>query len=113
MTDTYTLNKCPMDMQSEMSNGKTCTPIAIDNIQGTSISNNCCTVKTVDSSIKDNYLTSNNIFTSNVQLVAVIAIPVLNNDINTAGSFNQIYFDTSPPLLSNNSLYLTNSILLI
>ncbi len=102
-----------MDMQSEMNNGETCAPVAIDNIHSTSISNNCCTVKTVDSSIKDNYLSSNNSFTSNIQLLAVLATPVINNEIAVFGNFNQIYFDTSPPPLSDNSLYLTNSILLI
>ncbi len=102
-----------MVMQTEMSNGETCTSEAVDNIQGTRITSNCCTVKTVDSPIKDYYLSSNNNFSGNVQLLAVMALPVLNNDLIITDSFNQIYCDTSPPLLSSNSLYLTNSTLLI
>jgi len=100
-------------MQLEMHDNESCNPVAVDNIQGARISNNCCSVKTVDSSIKANYLNSNNNFSGNLQLLVVVTIPVLNNNINITGSINQIYFDTSPPLLSSNSLYLTNSILLI
>ena len=102
-----------MVMQTEMNEGGTCTSDAADNIQGTRISSNCCTVKTVDSPIKDYYLSSNNNFSGNVQLLAVTALPVLHNHLNIIDSFNQNYFDISPPLLSSNSLYLTNSTLLI
>jgi hypothetical protein len=112
MTDTYSLGECPMNMHSEMQNNESCTPVAINDIHGTSISNNCCSVKTVDSSIKDHYLNSNNNANNNIQILAIIAVPG-STFTNTNKDINKIYFDTSPPLLSNNSLYLTNSILLI
>lgn len=103
-----------MNMRSEMPNNESCAPISINDIHETSLSNNCCTVKTIDYSIKDHYLNSNNNLNNNIQILAIITISGLNSIFtDTNKEINKIYFDTSPPLLSNNSLYLTNSILLI
>jgi hypothetical protein len=113
MTDAYSLNKCPMEMQSEMTDNQTCLPETDNNFCYTSITNNCCTVKTFDSSIKDNYISSTNNLTNTIQLLTIIAVPSISNNLNFAGNLNRIYFDSSPPLLSSNSLYLTNSTLLI
>ena len=102
-----------MEMQSEMTDGESCIPVTIDYIHGTSISNNCCSVKIVDPSLKAKYLSSNSNTFNTLQFLAVITVPTLNSQPIITDNCNKIYFDSSPPLLSSNSLYLTNSTLLI
>ncbi len=115
MTNTYSLNKCPMEMQAEMPDGESCTPGSVNHINTISITNNCCSVKIVDPSLKAKFLSSNQNLSTNFTLhfLAVNTIFILLNESNLIEKNDKTFFDSSPPLHSSNSLYITNSTLLI
>ncbi len=114
MTHIYTFGKCAMEMPSENPDAGTCTQVRINDGSNSSFNNDCCTVKTIDSSIKDNYIISNPDTYSNLHVIAVFAVPVLSNIYNSVSNNSiQIYYNSSPPIYSESPLYITNSILLI
>lgn len=114
MTHVYTFDKCAMDMPSQGLDGNSCTPVRINDGSDLSLDNNCCTVKTIDSSIKDNYIVSHPDTYNNLHVIAVIDVPVLSNIYNSVSNNSiQIYFNSSPPIYSESPLYISNSILLI
>jgi len=80
-----------------------------ENIQ----SQNCCSIKVIDSNVKDNYISNISEKVSHTQIITVIVSQNISFDNLLNNDITKNYIDTSPPLLSGNSLYLTNSILLI
>lgn len=69
----------------------------------------CCNDLLVDHSVKETFLTSKNEI--NIPLYQFTIIPV---DFNLSSIYQtNVEADNSPPLLSSNKIYLTNSILLI
>ena len=72
----------------------------------------CCTIKVVIAGVKDSFI-SNKTETQNQSVtiilpVTVTSLPKTEQEIST-----YTFIDTSPPLQQDNSLYLSNSILLI
>ena len=90
-----------------------CCEESIDNKVFFSSSNpDCCETKTIDNSIVDRYLVQKLEIKSDLAVTSLF----LNSDIHNYKSFANKFFgisDTSPPLLQNNHLYITNSSLLI
>lgn len=76
-------------------------------------SEDCCTVKVIDSKVKDNFLFSHLENQNHLQVVSFISVQNTSSELLSSIHANKIYFDTSPPPLSGNPLYLTNSIFLI
>jgi hypothetical protein len=78
-----------------------------------SVKNNCCSTKTVDNSLKIEYLSQQNNTNDNVQtLVVILSVNPFESILQL--SLNKRYFqNVSPPLLTSNNLYLNNSVLLI
>ncbi len=75
-------------------------------------SQDCCTVKVIDSKVKDNYIGITSEKVDHFQFITIIEVKNISNNILSSTRINKIYYDTSPPLTSN-SLYLNNSVLLI
>ena len=71
----------------------------------------CCSTKLVDLSVKDNFVISKSDLISKTQLPVVLCINI-NSDLSKISSA-KFYTDTSPPPISDNHIYLTNSVLLI
>jgi len=71
----------------------------------------CCLVKIVDSSVKDNFIVFKNDLSKETQLPIISTTNICN--FISLNSSKEFYTDTSPPLLSNNHIYLTNSTFLI
>lgn len=73
----------------------------------------CCSYKTVEKSIKDNFISavSGNMVVNAVDNIA----PIVESDIDLSCSHENLFeiSDGSPPGQSDNHIYLTNSILLI
>ena len=80
-----------------------------ENIQ----SQDCCSVKVIDSKVNDNYISNISETVSHPQILTVILTPNISIDKLLNNSIQKNYFDTSPPLHQGNPLYLSNSILLI
>ncbi len=106
MMESVSLEICEMHKQSSC-----CGEESNANVYITSGYDPCCSTKLVDSSVKDNFVISK-IEQTQKNLLPVILI-INQTDIYSFASFNKFYNDTSPPLLTDNHLYLTNSILLI
>jgi hypothetical protein len=90
-----------------------CKNNTIKNFNKLSLKSNCCSTKTVDTSLKDEYLTQKNNGNDNFQTSVVILI---NNPFENIEQFNinkKYFHNFSPPLLTTNNLYLNNSVLLI
>ncbi len=115
MTDTYSLSNCTMDMSSETSMEENSTQSNLSHfVNENFIVADGCMIKIVDLTVKDNiiFLQSNN--NNNIKVVSFLTIPNFTFNIAEQKTFNiKIYFDTSPPPLPGNPLYLTNSIFLI
>lgn len=110
MMKTYSFDKCKMDMTAN------------DSWQDQSVSHDskinlhsedCCTVKVIDSKVKDNFLFNHSESQNHLQVVSFILIQNISSELLSSFHSNKIYFDSSPPLFISNDLYLTNSILLI
>lgn len=72
---------------------------------------NCCEDLIVDTSVKDNYLSSKTELKSSVEITLLLS---LNFDLNiNSVSHNLSIEDRSPPNLSSNKVYLSNSVFLI
>jgi len=70
----------------------------------------CCSTKLIDSSVKDDFVVSKTEITK-IQLPVVLLI---ENNFNSGKTISdKFYTDTSPPLLADNHIYLSNSVLLI
>ena len=113
MADSYSFDKCPMDMNSGMTSSESCSSLSVSDINVPAISNSCCTSKTIDNKVKDNYLTSQNDNSNSLQLVAVINIAAVEGVVINSSNSSKIYVDPSPPPKYGNPLYITNSIFLI
>lgn len=76
-------------------------------------SNDGCMIKVLDLSVKDNlnFIQSNN--DNNVKVISTLSFFNITYRIAEPESVSKIYFDTSPPPVYGNPLYITNSILLI
>ncbi|MDO8550025.1 MAG: hypothetical protein Q7S39_07750 [Ignavibacteria bacterium] len=77
----------------------------------TKANNQCCLTQLIDSSVKDNFVISKTELSGKIQLPLVMFINLTGN--SSILSSNKFYRDTSPPPLTDNHLYLINSILLI
>jgi hypothetical protein len=77
------------------------------------VKNNCCSTKTIDTSLKIEYLSQQNNTNDNIQTLVVI---LTNNPFESILQLRlnkKYYQNVSPPLLTSNNLYLNNSVLLI
>ena len=77
------------------------------------INNNCCSTKTIDTSVKDEYLSQKNGNSDNIQSLVFVLTNNPFESIEQLNSNKKYFQDFSPPLLTNNTLYLSNSVLLI
>ena len=103
-----------MDMGNENSISESCAQGGSIHNQEINLHNqDCCTVKVIDSKVKDNFLFSHIENQKHLQLISLIPIQNATRELLLSFNSNKIYFDTSPPLLSSNNLYLINSILII
>ncbi len=100
-TDNGTMNESGMNNGSIQKNGQ--------NIQ----SQDCCSVKVIDSKVKDNYVPNISEKINHVQFIAVIETKDISGDLYFSNKISTNYFDTSPPKFGGNPLYLTNSVFLI
>lgn len=80
-----------------------------ENIQ----SQDCCSIKVIDSKVKDNYIPNISEKINHVQFVAVVEMKDISGNLYFSNKITTNYFDTSPPKFSGSPLYLTNSIFLI
>ncbi|MDZ7763597.1 MAG: hypothetical protein U5K00_04115 [Melioribacteraceae bacterium] len=72
---------------------------------------NCCEDLIIDNSVKDNFLSSKTEVKSSITLTTLLPV---NYELNTSSiSHNLSIEDRSPPNLSNNKVYLSNSVFLI
>lgn len=72
----------------------------------------CCQIKIVDNNITDNFISSSNDIGTKTpaKIIFISDINIFTPEINLS---NNDYTSGSPPLISDNHIYLTNSILLI
>jgi len=78
-----------------------------------SVKNNCCTTKTIDTSVKAEYLSQQSDISGNShQLIAVITLNPFDS-IEKIIPLKEYFPGISPPLIIGNNLFLTNSVLLI
>lgn len=112
MMETATLQACEMHSKeikkSSCCESETHSSVIADSYFSNAI-DECCTDFLVDHSVKETFLTSKTEI--NLPLYLFTLIPVEFN-LSSNHQINQ-EIDTSPPLLSSNKIYLTNSILLI
>lgn len=72
----------------------------------------CCQIKIVNNNITDNFISSLNDAGTKTSVKIILVSGILNFTPEINLSYN-IYTSGSPPLISDNHIYLTNSILLI
>ncbi|MCL5030520.1 MAG: hypothetical protein M1480_16025 [Bacteroidetes bacterium] len=114
MMETYSFNKCRMDMNVENTMSESCAHDgSIHHNEVNFHSQDCCSIKVIDSKVKDNYLFNHSENVNHIQFISLISVQNISVDLLSSIRISKIYFDTSPPPLSGNPLYLTNSILLI
>jgi hypothetical protein len=77
------------------------------------VKNNCCSTKIIDTSIKTEYLAQQNNNNENIQFSVIILTANPFEKIEQLNSNKKYFQDFSPPLFSNNNLYLNNLVLLI
>ncbi len=77
------------------------------------IMNNCCSTKIIDTSVKTEYLSQQNNNNGNIQFSVIILTANPFEKIEQLNSNKKYFQNFSPPLFSNNNLYLNNSVLLI
>lgn len=75
-------------------------------------SSNCCVTQLVDSSIRDEYLIKVNDVKSEIKNFVSAVMPSVKNLTFSSKKYSLLFDDSSPPL-SNNNIYLINSVLLI
>ncbi len=102
-----------MEMSQQMQEEDSCMQDGIMDSMCKTISMNCCSVKTINASVKDNFLASQQSFVDNIQIVAVISLNEPGEALSAPNSTGKFYFDTSPPIHQSIPLYLTNSTFLI
>ena len=107
-------NMCRMEMNQSSSSGMTCSGIN-NNDDGTQQVKQfpCCGTKTLDLSIKDQFLNNRSDSPQFVHLLAVISLSnsiIVLEGLNNSGYSN---IDISPPPRYDNNLYLNFSLLLI
>lgn len=110
MDDMQASGQCKMTM-NEME-GKCHEDTSTGDVNVTKDIPPCCQIKIVDNNITDNFISSvNDIGTKvTVKILNTFDVNIFNSEISL--SYN-IYTSGSPPLISNNHIYLTNSVLLI
>jgi hypothetical protein len=77
------------------------------------LTNSCCSTKIIDTSLKTEYLYQQINNNESIQFSVIIITANPFEKIEQLNSFKKYFQDFSPPLLSNNNLYLNNSVLLI
>lgn len=103
-----------MDMNSSTALNDNCTNDAAAHSNEISYhSQDCCTIKVIDSKVKDNYLSDGSNITNHIQFISILPPQNISIDLVSYNQTNKIYFDTSPPHVLNTDLYLHNSTLLI
>jgi hypothetical protein len=113
MGDVHTKDHCEMDMQ-KMANHSCCSkdkeesPVKISQMDMGS----CCQLKVVDNNVTDKYLSLANESFSKTQISKLIVSNIISYVTEVFPSQNFYSSNSSPPL-TDNHLYLTNSILLI
>jgi len=78
-----------------------------------SIKSDCCSTKTIDTSVKTEYLSQQNNSNDNTHLLVVVLMDNPFESLEQLNSNKKYFQDFSPPLLISNNLYLINSVLLI
>ncbi|HSD62545.1 MAG TPA: hypothetical protein VLB50_02070 [Ignavibacteriaceae bacterium] len=97
----------------------------MDNMQGKCLEDNsavkinmtkdlpaCCQIKIINNNITDNFISSLSDAGTKTSVKIILVSGILNFTPEINLSYN-IYTSGSPPLISDNHIYLTNSILLI
>jgi hypothetical protein len=77
------------------------------------VKNNCCTTKTIDTSVRSEYLSQKDDNNSNAKTFVVILTSSPDESSEHFLSDKKYFQDFSPPLYLSNNLYLNNSVLLI
>lgn len=109
MTKTSAACKC-----STMGNCKmSCKNQSVKEAHLPHIKNNCCSTKTIDTTLKDEYLSQQNSNNHNFQPLVFVLTNNPFESISKLNSNKKYFQDFSPPLLTNNTLYLNNSVFLI
>jgi hypothetical protein len=106
--------ECPLFTHENENNELSC-PFEREKAADKSISfknENCCSQEFITIGVKDSFISNK---TESQDLTHTIVLPVSNYTIPVTGQEISTYtfIDTSPPLLQSNTLYLSNSILLI
>ena len=107
---TQTVKTCNCSMMKHCMMG--CKSHSDKNVNLLSLKNNCCSTKTIDTKVKDEYLSQQKT-NNNVQTLAVVLISNPFEGIEKLNLNKKYFQDFSPPLLTSNNLYLSNSVLLI
>jgi hypothetical protein len=108
MMETASLQACEMH-NKEIKKSSCCEEADIADIYYSKLIDECCEDLLVDHSVKENFVINKTESPAALYLYTYIPVAL---DLT---SNHQTYFkvDTSPPLLSSNKIYLTNSVLLI
>lgn len=111
MNKTRSVKQCEMLMDM-MKIGKCHEENSISKVNISSSLPACCQIKIVDNRVTDNFIFTHTDIGTKFSVKVIIISGFLNQipEINFEHNF---YSSGSPPLLSDNHLYLTNSILLI
>jgi hypothetical protein len=110
MKDKQSSGQCEIPMKKM--EGKCHEDKSAGNVNVTNDIPPCCQIKIVANNITDNFISSvNDIGTKTpVKIILISDINIFNPEINLS---NIDYTSGSPPLITDNHIYLTNSILLI
>jgi hypothetical protein len=110
MMQTASFEVCEMHME-EVEVISCCGAVNQSEVYFSSVKDDCCSTKFVDSSVKDNFVITKTEIINKIHLPVILFIS-FNLDLS-GFSQNNFYTYSSPPLLIDNNLYLTNSVLLI
>jgi hypothetical protein len=112
MMNTASLQTCEMHTKeinkSSCCESETQTSEIADSYFSKSL-NECCKDVTVDHSVKDTFVSSKTDFNFSLHIDAIVT----SEFVLTPNYQTDVEADTSPPRISSNKIYLTNSILLI
>lgn len=91
---------------------KSCCNNDDNSLQVKKVGSQCCSDKMIDSSVKENYISNANNFKdlNNLKYLSALIIPSDVVISNISVHFTNVH---SPPLITNNPVYLINSVFLI
>lgn len=113
MADAYSFHSCEMEMNNGSMDGNGMKSSSINNNGENIQPQDCCSVKVIDSKVKDNYIPNISEKINHVQFIAVVEAKDISGNLYFSNKTTTNYIDTSPPKFGGSPLYLTNSIFLI